>query len=109
VNPVPVTVAPLIVTDAVPVEFNVTDCVAGVLSVTLPKLKLVELMLNVGTPAPSCRAKVRAALPALAVSVTVCAVLTEETVAVKLPDVAPEAIVTEAGTETAELLLARFT
>ncbi len=60
-------------------------------------------------PAPNCRAKVLATLLALAVSVTVCAVLTEETVAVKLALVAPAATVTEAGTVTAELLLARLT
>ncbi len=66
-------------------------------------------MLSVGTPVPNCRAKVLATLPALAVSVTVCAVLTEETVAVKLAVVAPAATVTVAGTVTAELLLARLT
>jgi len=49
------------------------------------------------------------ALPALAVSVAVCAVLTAVTVAVKLALVAPAATVTVAGTVTAELLLARFT
>jgi hypothetical protein len=48
-------------------------------------------------------------LPALAVKVTVCAVLTEETVAVKLALLAPAATVTEAGTVTAVLLLARLT
>jgi hypothetical protein len=46
---------------------------------------------------------------ALAVNVTVCVVLTVETVAVKLPVVDPAATVTVAGTVTAELLLARFT
>jgi hypothetical protein len=66
-------------------------------------------MLSVGTPAPNCRAKVLATLLALAVRVTVCAVLTAETVAVKLAEVAPAATVTVAGTVTAELLLARLT
>ena len=45
---------------------------------------------------------------ALAVSVAVCAVLTADTVAEKLALVAPAATVTDAGTDTAELLLARF-
>ncbi len=53
--------------------------------------------------------KVCATPPALAVNVTVWAVLTEETVAVKLPVVDPEATVTLPGTVTAELLLARLT
>ncbi|MGD1107617.1 MAG: hypothetical protein ABR865_11280 [Terracidiphilus sp.] len=46
---------------------------------------------------------------ALAVRVTVAAVLTPDTVAVKLAVVAPAATVTEAGTVTAELLLVRLT
>jgi hypothetical protein len=48
-------------------------------------------------------------LLALAVRVTVCAVLTEETVAVKLALVTPAATVTVDGTVTSELLLDRFT
>jgi hypothetical protein len=70
---------------------------------------VVALTLSVGTAAPSDRAKVFATLPALAVRVAVCAVLTEETVAVKVAVVAPAATVTEVGTVTAELLLARLT
>lgn len=46
---------------------------------------------------------------ALAVSVTVCALETAETVAEKLALAAPAATVTEDGTEAAELLLARAT
>jgi hypothetical protein len=46
---------------------------------------------------------------ALAVSVAVCAVLTCETVAVKLAVVDPAATVTEAGTATAESSLERLT
>jgi hypothetical protein len=76
---------------------------------TLPKAIVVAFTLSVGTPAPNCNAKVLATLLALAVSVTVCAVLTPDTVAVKLPVVDPAATVTEAGTVTAELLLARLT
>jgi hypothetical protein len=43
------------------------------------------------------------------VSVTFCAVLTDETVAVKLAVLAPAGTVTEAGTDTALLLLSKFT
>ena len=57
----------------------------------------------------SCSAKVSATLLALAVSVTLTPVLTAEIVAVKLAVVAPAATVTEAGTVTAALLLARPT
>jgi hypothetical protein len=50
-----------------------------------------------------------AALLALAVKVTACAVLTAVTVAVKLALLAPATTVTLAGTVTALLLLARLT
>lgn len=109
VNPFPITVAALTVTAAVPVDDRVTDCVAGVFKVTLPNARVVALMLNVGVPAPSCRAKVFDILPALAVSVTICVVLTEETVAVKPPLIAPDGTVAVAGTATAVLLLVRLT
>jgi len=106
---VPAIVAAVTVTDAVPDEVKVSDFVVAVFTFTLPKDRLDELTLSVGTAAPSDRAKVSATLLALAVRVTVCAVLTEETVAVKVAVVAPAATVTEAGTVTDELLLARFT
>jgi hypothetical protein len=109
VKPVPATVAALTVTAAVPVEDRVSVCVVAVFTFTLPKDRLDELTLSVGTAAPSDRAKVSATLPALAVRVAVCAVLTEETVAVKAAVVEPAATVTEAGTVTALLLLARLT
>ncbi|MGB6746014.1 MAG: hypothetical protein WBE38_20360, partial [Terracidiphilus sp.] len=48
-------------------------------------------------------------LPLVAVSVAVCAVETAAAVAEKLAVVAPAATVTEAGTATEELLLARLT
>jgi len=63
--------AALTVTGAVPVEVRITDCVAGVFRVTFPNATLVALMLSVGTPVPSCRLKVCATLPALAVNVAV--------------------------------------
>jgi hypothetical protein len=108
-KPVPVRVAALRVTAAVPVEDRVSVCVAAVFTLTLPKDRLDELTLSVGTAAPSCRAKVSATLLALAVRVAVCAVLAEETVAVKVAVVEPAATVTEVGTVTDELLLARLT
>jgi hypothetical protein len=48
-------------------------------------------------------------LPLAAVRVTVCAVVTADAVAVKLPAEEPAGTVTLAGTATAELLLARVT
>ena len=105
----PVTAAALTFTGAVPVDVSVSVCVVGVLTATLPKARFVALTPSVGTFAPSCRAKVFAALPALAVSVTVVAVLTAEAVAVKFPLVEPAATVTVAGKVTAALLLARLT
>ncbi len=108
-KPVPATVAALTVTAAVPEEVKVSDLVVAVFTSTLPKARLDELTLSVGTAAPSDTAKVFVTLPELAVRVAVCAVLTEETVAVKLVVVEPAATVTEAGTVTDELLLARLT
>jgi hypothetical protein len=115
VKPVPARVAALTVTAAVPVEDRVRDWVAGEFRSTSPKAMVAALTLSagvsagVGVAAPSCRAKVFITPLALAVRVTVCAVLTDETVAVKLAVVEPAATVTEAGTVTAELLLARLT
>ena len=48
VNPVPVRVAALMVTDAVPEEVRVRDCVAGTLSATLPNAMLLALTLSAG-------------------------------------------------------------
>jgi len=81
------------------------------LSVPTPVIEpLVQFKaINTGTFELSCSAKVLATPLALAVSVTVCAVLTAETVAVKLAVLAPAATVTLAGTATAVLSLARLT
>jgi len=100
VNPVPVTAAALTVTAKVPVEDRVTDCVAGVFNETLPKDNVLELMLNVGTPAPSCNEKVFDVPPALAVNVTACGVVNDEIVAVKFALAALTGTVTDAGTAT---------
>ncbi len=79
------------------------------MTTTLPKLRLVALTANVGTAAFNSRANVCEMPAALAVNVTDWEEVTAETGAEKLAVVAPEATVTEAGTVTAELLLARFT
>jgi hypothetical protein len=74
----------------------------------LSRLSTGEVRL-VGDTAVSSRAKFSFTLPALAVSVTTCAAFTEATLAVNPALVAPAGTVTEAGTVTARLLLARFT
>jgi hypothetical protein len=109
VKPVPLNVAELIVTGAVPVEVNVTGSVDAVFTVTLPNARLVGLMVNVATPAFNCSAKVLETPPALAVRVTACAVVTDDTVAVKPAVVALAGTSTVAGTVTAALLLANDT
>ena len=109
VKPVPVNVAELMVTGAVPVEVNVTGSVEGVFTVTLPKARLAGLMVNVGTPAFNCSAKLRETPPALAVRVTACPVETDDTAAVNPALLALAGTTTAAGTVTAPLLLARET
>jgi hypothetical protein len=109
VKPVPVSVTPLIVTGAVPVEVKVTGCVAEVLTTTLPNGTLAALMLSVGTAAFSNRAKPAEELPWLAVRIVACAVATEATVAVNPALAVPAGTVTVLGTVTAELLLDRLT
>jgi hypothetical protein len=111
VKPVPVSVAALIITAAVPVDVRVTDCVATVFTVTLPKATLVALILSIGAAAFNCRAKLLEMLPALAVRVTAGAVATDkdETVAVNPALVAFAATVTVFGTVTVVLLLDRPT
>ena len=109
VKPDPAIPAALTVSDRLPLELSVSDWVAGVFTETFPKLTLEALRVRVGIPGVNCRAKVCATLPALAVRVTVCAEETALTVAVKLALAEPAATVTEAGTVTAELLLASAT
>jgi hypothetical protein len=105
VKPVPVSVDELMVTGAVPLEVSVTGSVEGVFRVTLPNATLAGLMVNAGTAAFSCRAKVLDNPPVLAVRVTDCAVVTDVTVAVKPVLVAFAGTTTVAGTVTAVLLL----
>lgn len=49
VKPVPVKVAELIVTGAVPVDVSITGSVDAVFTVTVPKATLAVLMVNPGT------------------------------------------------------------
>ncbi len=109
VKPVPLNVAELMVTGAVPVEVNVTGSVEAVFTVTSPNVRLAALTVNVGFAAFSCSAKLLETLPALAVRVTACAVVTEDTVAVNPALVALAGTRTVAGNVTAVLLLARAT
>ena len=110
VKPVPLNIAELMVTGDVPVEVNVTGRVDAVFRVTLPNDRLVGLIVNVGPPAAfNCRANVVETLPALAVKVTACPVVTADTVAVNPALLAFAGTTTVAGTVTAALLLTRDT
>jgi hypothetical protein len=109
VKPVPLNDSELMVTGAVPVEVNITGSADGVLTVTLPKARLSGLIVNVGTAAFNCRAKVLETPPALAVRVTACAVETDDTVAVNPALLALAGTTTVAGTVTAALLLVKDT
>ena len=109
VKPVPLSVAELMVTGAVPVEVNVTGSVDGTFSATVPNARLGGLTVNTGPAAFNCRAKVVETLPALAVRVTACAVVTAETVAVNTALLALAGTTTAAGTVTAALLLTNDT
>lgn len=105
-NPLPVTEAEFTVTAAAPVEVKVIDCVDGVPTFMLPKLTVEALIVSMGSDAPKFRTKVADTPPALAVSVTVCAEVTEDIAEVKLAVFAPAKTVTVAGTVAAPLLLA---
>ena len=48
VNPAPLNAAELIVTGAVPIEVNVMGCVEAVFTVTLPNVRLAELIVSCG-------------------------------------------------------------
>lgn len=108
VKPVPVTEAALMMSGSVPTEARVIDCVAAVLSVTLPKLTLDASIFRIGEGGFSERVKFCETLPAVACNVAVCAVVTAETVTEKLALVALAPTKTVAGTTTAALLLTRL-
>lgn len=75
---------------------------------SLPKLKLDGLTPKVETDAPRDNEKLFELIGVEAVSMAVCAVLTTVVAAVKPALIAPAATVTDGGTVTAELLLARL-
>jgi len=104
-KPAPERVTELMVTAAVPVELRVTVWVAVVLRSTLPKATEAAETLSVEVPGARLMAKVFEVELAVAVMVAVVLEATAATVAVKLAEVLPAAMVTEAGTETDEELL----
>lgn len=112
-KPEPVKTAELIVTACVPAEVKVSDCgVAAVLTCTLPKARLLELKVRVGTVAAgglSCTEVAFDTVPAVPEIVAVCEVVTADTVAENVALVAFAGTVIEAGTLTAALLLDRVT
>ncbi len=111
-KPAPATVADVTVTATVPVDDNVTACVAAAFNARPPNAMLVAPTLSTPEPAgktgKSCNARVALAVPDVAVRVAVCKALTAATVAVKPAPVDPAGTVTLAGTVTAELLLASW-
>jgi hypothetical protein len=109
VNPVPATLAALTVTAEVPVDDSVTVWLVAVFTFTLPNDRLAELTPSPIEAASSCTPADMAIPVELAETVTACAVFTAETVAEKLPLVAPAGSVIVAGTTNDELLLFRFT
>ena len=109
VKPVPESDDESIVTAAFPVEDSVSVCVSALLTATSPKLTLVALTFKVEIEEPSCSVVVSATPPALAVNVADSFEVTGEAFAVKFALLAPAATITEPGTLTSELLLARLT
>lgn len=109
VKPLPVDETEFTITAAVPVEDNVTDCVAEAFTFTLPKLKLEELRLSIADAAFNCRTKLVETPAALAEMAAVCVAVTAEIAAWKPALVAPADTVTDPGTTTAGSLLDRLT
>jgi hypothetical protein len=115
-KPAPVSVPALMVSVAVPEDVRVTDSgAAAVFTVTLPNAMLLVLRLRLGSAVTggifpcSWRAKVLAALPAVAVRVAVSAVVTGALVTEKATLVALAGTVTVAGKASAALVLERLT
>jgi hypothetical protein len=84
-------------------------CVIAEFTESLPKFKVDALTPNLAEDAPHCSEKVLVAPPSLAVNVAVWLLLAAATAAVNPALVAPAATVTDDGTVTIELLLARAT
>jgi hypothetical protein len=108
-KPVPATVAALTVTNELPVDVSVSVCVAGVFTFTLPNEMLDGFTLRLMAAAFSCTLVVWVTPAAFALNVAICATLTADTAAAKLPLVAPAGNVNAPGTVIAGLLLASFT
>jgi hypothetical protein len=108
-NSEPATEIEEIVTVAVPVEVSVTDCVAVLPAATFPNDIDEVLTAKTGVAAFSCRETVLDVIPVVAVSVTDCAALTAAAFATNAALVAVTGTVTEPGTVTELLLLARLT
>lgn len=109
VKPVPVIESELIVTATVPLDVTVTGFVIAEPTATLPKASDVVLTVTPGVAAFSCSPTLCDEELALADTVAVCEVLTEEMVALKEAVVAPLGTVTLLGTFTALLLLVKVT
>ena len=108
-KPEPEIESELMVTATVPLEVIVTDFVTAVPTATLPNDKDVAERVNAGVAAFSCNAKLCDELFSFAVSVAVCAVLTDATFAMKVAVDAPAGTATLPGTVTELLLLATDT
>jgi hypothetical protein len=109
VKPVPESDDESIVTAAFPVEDSVSVCVTALLTATSPKLTLLALTFRVDIEELSSSVVASATPPALAVNVADSFEVTGEAFAMKFALFAPAATVTEPGTLTSELLLARLT
>jgi len=100
----------LIKTGAVPVDVKTSDCVTGAFTTTLPKARLGEPTVRVGTIASRDKGKVLGAPPEVAaVRVAICVVLTAETAAVNEEVSEPVDTTTVGGNLTAALLLDKVT
>ena len=99
-KPLPDTAIELTVTGAVPLEVRVTVCVVELFTETAPKAMLLEFTFSVGVPAFNCRETLFEVLPAVAVRLADCELLTEATFAVNAAVVAAAGTVTVAGTVT---------
>lgn len=92
-----------------PTEFSVMVCVTGLFSEVEPKARLLALTLMVETTPVRLTTKEADVAAEVAFKVALCVAPTAETLAVNAALVAPEGMVTEAGTATFVLLLERVT
>ena len=108
-NPAPEIESELIVTATLPLEVNVTDLVTAVPTDTLPNASDVVLRLIAGTAAFRVSATLLDEAFAVAVSVAVCAVVTDDICAGNEAEEEPAVIVMLVGIDTALVLLASAT